>query len=91
MTTLFASNRIASLERHLGIAVSAEVVDRGTLDVAGLELVAGWDGDGDLVTFTRCHVCDLVFKGLDMCERACVRVINQLQRDCGVEEALGEG
>jgi hypothetical protein len=65
MTTLLTTNRIALLQRNLGVAIAAQVVDRGAfdLDATSEGVAAGrWSRGGDLVGFAR-HFC-LVLKSL---------------------------
>jgi len=55
MTTFLTSDRISSLQRHLGVAVATYVVDRRAID--GKSSFAAGDGNrgtrGDLVLLTR--------------------------------------
>jgi hypothetical protein len=54
MSTLLTTNRIALLQRNLGVAVAAQVVDRGAFDLntASEGIAAGrWGCGGDLVGF----------------------------------------
>jgi len=61
MSTLLASNRIASLQRHIRIAVAAEIADGWTGGILKGGCRAGREGrvapaaGGDLVLFSR-HV-----------------------------------
>jgi len=55
MTTFLTSDRVSSLQRHLGVAVATYVVDRRAID--GKCSFAAGDGNGgtggDLVLLTR--------------------------------------
>lgn len=67
MSTLLAPNGITPLQRHLAIAVAAEIVDGGA--VAGKPTAKGvargcWGRDRGLVGFAR-HVCDSVYGYLE--------------------------
>ena len=55
MPTLLATDGISSLQGDFGVAVAAEVVNGGALDVGSLESVTAWDGDvcGDGVSLSR--------------------------------------
>lgn len=46
MSTLLASNRIAPLQRHLGVAIAAEIVDRRPVGRGLVAWLAPLDGDG---------------------------------------------
>lgn len=56
MSTFFASDGIAALERNARVAVATEVIDSGAFDASDEALIAANDGDGacgDLVLLTR--------------------------------------
>lgn len=61
VSTLLATDRVSTLERHAAVTVAAQVVDRRSLAGSRVALVAAWDGDraaggGGDVCFARGHV-----------------------------------